>query len=66
MYGQTRLVSLKTLFQLAFLECAEALGAIASPECQKILEEYVKDSEVYVKGGGSIEASYRKEIFLQT
>uniref|UniRef100_A0A914CVY3 Deoxyhypusine hydroxylase n=1 Tax=Acrobeloides nanus TaxID=290746 RepID=A0A914CVY3_9BILA len=30
-------------------ECAEALGAIASPECQKILEEYVKDSERVVR-----------------
>lgn len=27
-------------------ECAEALGAIATPECQKLLEEYAKDQEV--------------------
>lgn len=27
-------------------ECAEALGSISSPDCQKILEEYARDSEV--------------------
>ena len=29
-------------------ECAEALGAIAVPECQQILEEYAKDNEVLI------------------
>ncbi|TKR67469.1 hypothetical protein L596_023618 [Steinernema carpocapsae] len=29
-------------------ECAEALGAIASPECAKLLHEYAKDSEAVV------------------
>lgn len=28
-------------------ECAEALGAIASEECVKILEQYAKDEEVF-------------------
>ena len=30
-------------------ECAEALGAIATEECTKILEEYLQDSERVVK-----------------
>lgn len=30
-------------------ECAEALGSIATDECVKILEKYVKDKEVVVK-----------------
>jgi len=29
-------------------ECAEALGAIASPECMRILEEFREDPEVVV------------------
>ncbi len=27
-------------------ECAEALGAVATPECRKLLEEYASDEEV--------------------
>ena len=30
-------------------ECAEALGAIATPECRELLEEYAKDEEVIYK-----------------
>lgn len=36
-----------TLFKkITIKECAEALGAIATNECNVILEEYAKDSEV--------------------
>lgn len=30
-------------------ECAEALGSIATPECTRILENYLKDEERVVK-----------------
>ena len=30
-------------------ECAEALGAIGTPECEQILKEYLKDEKRVVK-----------------
>lgn len=30
-------------------ECAEALGSIASPECMKVLQNYLNDKETVVK-----------------
>lgn len=44
-----RLLEDKTENEMVRHECAEALGSIATPECLKVLEKYLKDDKQVVK-----------------